>query len=100
MTRSDMMRLGRWASAVCGLALIALSAASVAGNLLAVDLGSGFLKVRFSTAYFSSGHLFRIAWNLLQGVSGGNPAVMLTNRRLLRLLLAPDLSPHSAHFLL
>jgi len=41
------MRLGRWASAVCGLALIALSAASVAGNLLAVDLGSGFLKVRF-----------------------------------------------------
>eukprot|EP00168_Porphyra_purpurea_P009419 TRINITY_DN2292_c0_g1_i4.p1 TRINITY_DN2292_c0_g1~~TRINITY_DN2292_c0_g1_i4.p1 ORF type:complete len:336 (+),score=115.27 TRINITY_DN2292_c0_g1_i4:119-1009(+) len=45
MTRSHTMRVGRWASAACGLALIALSAASAAGNLLAVDLGSGFLKV-------------------------------------------------------
>lgn len=41
------MRIGQWASAACGLVLIAVSVVAAAGNLLAVDLGSGYLKVWF-----------------------------------------------------
>ncbi|GAB0493252.1 hypothetical protein MMPV_004528 [Pyropia vietnamensis] len=39
------MRIGQWASVACGLVLIAVSVVAAAGNLLAVDLGSGYLKV-------------------------------------------------------
>lgn len=39
------MRFGQWASVACGLVLIAVSVVAAAGNLLAVDLGSGYLKV-------------------------------------------------------
>lgn len=39
------MRIGQWATVACGLVLIAVSVVAAAGNLLAVDLGSGYLKV-------------------------------------------------------
>lgn len=39
------MRIGQWASVACGLVVIAVSVVAAAGNLLAVDLGSGYLKV-------------------------------------------------------
>lgn len=41
------MRIGQWATVACGLVLIAVSVVAAAGNLLAVDLGSGYLKVGF-----------------------------------------------------
>lgn len=39
------LRIEQWASVACGLVVIAVFVVAVAGNLLAVDLGSGYLKV-------------------------------------------------------